>query len=863
MLMNSVISLFVRSFTCAILLLLFNNGLNAQLSTGIVYPDVNEMLKSNTIHNQIHQQPFTHNLLRTFSERRKQYKRIPAFVPEEDLFTIGDIKNIYVRNIMNPQQWYGIDATLMILYDNVAIWMRSSEIEQYYDEEIFNTIFERLIESSGTGSIDEEKGIIEILNEYFGHPPNTDGSGLIHILFLDIPDNFEQTGGYVAGFFDPVNIFDHEFSNRMDLVYIDLHPTLYFQGEIHLDRTIATIAHEIQHLIHINYEGDEPQNLFINEGLSELAEIITGHQPRETDSYLRNFKRPLFSWNFENPLPDYSRASLFLHYVYERIGPEFINPLVQTTDVGEEAFKNILKQTTPITFDELFRDWGLTLFAQSGIPEHVKYSHHARNEIAFPRNIAEQKFPHAGSFVKGNWIHQPVTFPLAEQVELIKDQQIPGSEWVGLVYSPDGTEAFTGTLSSPAVSSNNNNHSSISLLFTQMGTASESGMITFMADGISSGTSLILAHGEGQPQAFAGNASFLMLNNGLEIGTIYNITEPGWIRSVRFKSIFLSELQGSELPQSTERSVLIDVYRFDDGEIQEKLIPTIHHKVKRPFGNLSYETVFLDHYYNLFSDYLGGLFVTIRSSIDSDNNAAIGMNLSNSGNTKSWIKTADEESWMQVSNFEVQNNFLDGWDAIIELEYVEAPGLNERFLPLNYTAEANTENMILHIQSPVPVDRDRSNIVARLPSGRYVSGKPILNDIYDLSVEFPVSVGGDYRFYGRLQEVGYQSKIPVEWQWAISDEKQFQVAQNYPNPFNPSTTIPFTLLETATVRVEVFDLLGRRVLRLQPDEYPSGSHNLSVDLSGLTSGSYFVRIAALRPDGRGNAIRTKKMMMIK
>ena len=35
--------------------------------------------------------------------------------------------------------------------------------------------------------------------------------------------------------------------------------------------------------------------------------------------------------------------------------------------------------------------------------------------------------------------------------------------------------------------------------------------------------------------------------------------------------------------------------------------------------------------------------------------------------------------------------------------------------------------------------------------------------------------------------------------------------RNYPNPFNPSTRISFTLENEAKVRVEVYDLKGRRV----------------------------------------------------
>lgn len=72
---------------------------------------------------------------------------------------------------------------------------------------------------------------------------------------------------------------------------------------------------------------------------------------------------------------------------------------------------------------------------------------------------------------------------------------------------------------------------------------------------------------------------------------------------------------------------------------------------------------------------------------------------------------------------------------------------------------------------------------------------------------------------------------------------EVELYQNYPNPFNPSTTIRFALHEQQHVRIEVFDVLGRRVERLADSELGAGSHTISWDASGLASGIYFVRLA--------------------
>ncbi len=80
----------------------------------------------------------------------------------------------------------------------------------------------------------------------------------------------------------------------------------------------------------------------------------------------------------------------------------------------------------------------------------------------------------------------------------------------------------------------------------------------------------------------------------------------------------------------------------------------------------------------------------------------------------------------------------------------------------------------------------------------------------------------------------------------------FTLAQNYPNPFNSTTTIAFALSRSARVRLEVFDLLGRRVavpldLTLLPGEY-----RIPWDADDASSGVYLYRLSAdaERRDGK-------------
>lgn len=81
--------------------------------------------------------------------------------------------------------------------------------------------------------------------------------------------------------------------------------------------------------------------------------------------------------------------------------------------------------------------------------------------------------------------------------------------------------------------------------------------------------------------------------------------------------------------------------------------------------------------------------------------------------------------------------------------------------------------------------------------------------------------------------------------------------QNYPNPFNPSTTINFGLPTEDRVRIDVYDLLGRRVHTITDQRYQAGYHQVEFDGRSLASGVYFYR---LRTSAK---VLDKRMTLIK
>jgi hypothetical protein len=92
--------------------------------------------------------------------------------------------------------------------------------------------------------------------------------------------------------------------------------------------------------------------------------------------------------------------------------------------------------------------------------------------------------------------------------------------------------------------------------------------------------------------------------------------------------------------------------------------------------------------------------------------------------------------------------------------------------------------------------------------------------------------------------------------------EKFTLSQNYPNPFNPTTTISYELPLKATVVLDVFDSVGRKVRRLTEGVQAAGRYALQwdgKDSSGhnVSSGIYLYQ---LRTE-KGQI--TKKMVLIK
>jgi hypothetical protein len=103
----------------------------------------------------------------------------------------------------------------------------------------------------------------------------------------------------------------------------------------------------------------------------------------------------------------------------------------------------------------------------------------------------------------------------------------------------------------------------------------------------------------------------------------------------------------------------------------------------------------------------------------------------------------------------------------------------------------------------------------------------------------------------------FTTAAPVSGEDGTTAPLAYALEPNYPNPFSGRTTIRFMLAEDQPVRLEVFDLLGRRVAVVVDGPIPRGVHDLQWNAEALPSGPYVYRLSA------GDFVAIRQMLLVR
>lgn len=296
------------------------------------------------------------NTLALYPEMMKKGLDIPEWERIGLEPVVGDSLQFWALNIKDEIIFYETWAELRAVGNYVYIWVEKSELNSglvtdNYVTELLNA-FE---ESTPSGSIDPNKGIVEIEREVFGFEPNFDGDYRTDILLLDIQDYFDghTNLSYVSGFFNERDQTYMDNSNRRDMLYLDTYPT------ISQNMLLTTAAHEYQHLIHYNYDKDEIN--LINEGASQLAQFITGHKWDDPTDFFTNTDISLLSWGQIND-PDvfahYAKVQMWMTYLWDQFGQNYVRILVQDGAHGIVSLSNTITALgAGFSFNDVLRNW--------------------------------------------------------------------------------------------------------------------------------------------------------------------------------------------------------------------------------------------------------------------------------------------------------------------------------------------------------------------------------------------------------------------------------------------------------------------------------------------------------------------------
>lgn len=92
-----------------------------------------------------------------------------------------------------------------------------------------------------------------------------------------------------------------------------------------------------------------------------------------------------------------------------------------------------------------------------------------------------------------------------------------------------------------------------------------------------------------------------------------------------------------------------------------------------------------------------------------------------------------------------------------------------------------------------------------------------------------------------------------------SNSSGYYLSQNYPNPFNTFTMIDYSLAEQASVSINVYDMLGKKVAELVNEYESAGTHQIKYSVEGLARGIYLYRLEAVGTNS--NYINVKRLIV--
>ncbi len=271
-------------------------------------------------------------------------------------YQVGDVHTFWMGDEQTQRYWQ-VDAELRIKTDHAYIYVtqgtsvNADKLRQAAD------LFESKIYSNN--------------RRYFGSEwmPGIDNDPHMTILVTD------QMPIGIAGYFSSADEYPRQmkgYSNEREMIYVT---QSYLNN---LDQFGQLLSHEFQHMIHWNQDLSE--TLWINEGLSLMAEEINGYPDVLGGWQLWNDPDiQLTNWS-EDPndrLRNYAASKLFLSYLGEHYGGyELFGRLAADKSDGVDSINNLLRAGGhSARFTDVFADWVAANVIQNAQVDNGRYDY--------------------------------------------------------------------------------------------------------------------------------------------------------------------------------------------------------------------------------------------------------------------------------------------------------------------------------------------------------------------------------------------------------------------------------------------------------------------------------------------------------
>jgi protocatechuate 3,4-dioxygenase beta subunit len=166
-------------------------------------------------------------------------------------------------------------------------------------------------------------------------------------------------------------------------------------------------------------------------------------------------------------------------------------------------------------------------------------------------------------------------------------------------------------------------------------------------------------------------------------------------------------------------------------------------------------------------------------------------------------------------------------------------------------------------QLTFPVEEKNTLYSANLPYSTYgddpktFATDNVFSDGYSIQLATLTEVDGVY--YSELEVAINAESSTGLLKLEPETGGQFKLSQNIPNPYANETTIPFLLMHTSDVKVDLFDINGKKVAEIKQDDVVAGDNKIIINTNqlGIANANYVYQLEIKNKNG---VFRQCKMM---